>query len=54
VSSLVTEVPITGDASAWYFSGSVFTLAAIVLLSLWAFHSSVGGQRLWKQLLSDE
>ena len=54
VSNLMTDAPITADTSAWYFSGSVFTLATIVVLSLWAFHSSVGGERLWKRLLSDE
>jgi hypothetical protein len=51
---LVSAAPITTDTSAWYFAGSAFMMATIAALSLWAFYRSAGGERLWKQLLSDE
>ena len=54
VFALVSEAPITTDTSAWYFPGSVFMLATVAALSLWAFYTSTGGERLWKQLLPDE
>ena len=54
VFSLVSQAPITMDTSVWYFPGSIFMVATIAALSLWAFYTSTGGERRWKQLLSGE
>ncbi len=50
---LIRDLPITADASAWFFPESVFMVAALAALACWAFHVSIGGQRLWNRLLSD-
>jgi serine/threonine-protein kinase len=34
--------------SAWYFGGTALLLAAVLALAAWAFHTSLGGRRLWK------
>jgi serine/threonine-protein kinase len=46
--SNATNVP-GARVSAWYFGGTVFVLAAALALSAWAFHTSLGGRRLWKE-----
>jgi general stress protein CsbA len=37
-----------GSTSAWYFGGTVFVLGVAVALAGWAFHTSLGGRKLWK------
>jgi hypothetical protein len=35
--------------SAWYFGGTAFLLCVAVALAAWAFHTSLGGRKLWKE-----
>jgi hypothetical protein len=44
----VTNVP-GARTSAWYFGGTAFLLAVAVALAVWAFHTSLGGRKLWKE-----
>jgi hypothetical protein len=34
---------------AWYFGGTAFVLFAAGALAVWAFHTSLGGRKLWKE-----
>ncbi len=54
VSSLFSRVPITTDFSAWYAGTALFTLLAVLALALYAFHTSLGGQKVFEgKLLED-
>ena len=44
----VANVP-GARTSAWYFGGTAFLLAVAVALAVWAFHTSLGGRKLWKE-----
>jgi serine/threonine-protein kinase len=44
----LTNVP-GGRMSAWYFGGSAFVIFVAVALAVWAFHTSLGGRKLWKE-----
>jgi hypothetical protein len=46
--SNATNVP-GARMSAWYFGGTAFVLAAALALAAWAFHTSLGGRKLWKE-----
>jgi hypothetical protein len=48
VSSLLFDVPVTLDASAWYFGNMMLLLTIVVALALWGFYTSVGG-RMWRE-----
>jgi predicted Ser/Thr protein kinase len=43
----VVSIPV-GQTSAWFFPQSMFLLALAVALAVWAFHTSLGGRKLWK------
>jgi len=45
---LMTSIPPTMHVSAWYFGGSVAMLASAIVLAVWAFYTSLAGQKLWK------
>ena len=45
-SQLLLDLPITRDASAWYFGNMALLLAIVVGLATWAFYTSLAG-RLW-------
>ena len=47
VIDLLTIGPATWQPSAWYFGSTVFVLASIVALAVWALHTSIAGRRLW-------
>ena len=51
VAAILLRAPATLNSSAWYFGSAIFTLASIVALAAWAFHTSIAGQRLWKRNL---
>ena len=34
--------------SSWYFGGTAFVLIAVFALAAWAFHTSLGGRKIWK------
>jgi hypothetical protein len=42
VSSLLFDVVLAMDASAWYFGNTVFVLAVVVTLAIWAFYTATG------------
>ena len=46
---LVIGAPITTDFSAWYATNALVILAAILALSTYAFHTSLGGQKLFER-----
>ena len=43
-----TAVP-AAQPSAWYFGNAVLVLGAVLALAGWAFHTSLGGRKLWKE-----
>jgi len=49
VDALLGKVLPTMQPSAWYFGNDLFLLAFVVALAAWGFHTSIAGQRLWKQ-----
>ena len=49
VAAILVRAPATLHSSAWYFGSSIFSLASVVALAAWAFHTSIAGQRLWKR-----
>ena len=42
------NVPITLDFSNWYAARSLSVLLGFVVIAAWGFHTSLAGQRLWK------
>ena len=46
VSSLLFDVVLTTDSSAWYVGNTVFVLAVVVVLAGWAFYTATG-RRPW-------
>jgi serine/threonine-protein kinase len=51
---LLRSVPITTDFSAWYSASSVIVLLAVLGLAALAFHTSLGGQKLFEGKLLKE
>jgi hypothetical protein len=49
VSGVLGNVPVTLNSSAWYLGSMVFMLGTVLALAVWAFHTAIAGQRLWKQ-----
>lgn len=47
VNFLFPLVPITTDFSAWYAGSTLFTLLVVLALSVYAFHTSLGGQKVF-------
>ena len=45
---LMGSIPASIHVSAWYFGGAVLMLVSAILLAVWAFYTSMAGQRLWK------
>src|SRR5712664_74360 len=43
------NVPITLDFSTWYAARSLSVLLGFVVIAAWGFHTSLAGQRLWKE-----
>jgi hypothetical protein len=46
VSSLLFDVVVTLDASAWYMGNTLLLIGIVVGLTLWSFYTAVGG-RIW-------
>jgi protein kinase-like protein len=54
VSGLLQSAAITTDFSAWYATSALIVLVAVLALSAFAFHRSLGGQKLFEgKLLND-
>ena len=49
VTGLTRDLPITSNASAWYFANAAFMVASVLALAVWGFVTSIAGRRLWKQ-----
>jgi hypothetical protein len=49
VEGLTRDIPITMNASAWYFGNAAFMVASVLGLALWGFFTSIAGRKLWKQ-----
>ncbi|MDQ2946939.1 MAG: hypothetical protein M3Y27_13520, partial [Acidobacteriota bacterium] len=48
VADLLLNVPVTVNASAWYFPSEAFVLLGLAVLAAWAFQASIAGRQLWK------
>jgi serine/threonine-protein kinase len=48
VAAVLVFFPITADFSAWYAGSAIFTLACIVTLTGYAFHTALAGRTLFK------
>jgi hypothetical protein len=46
VSSLLFDIVVTLDSSAWYFGNSLLLVGIVAALAVWGFYTAVGG-RLW-------
>lgn len=54
VSGLLSNVPLTTDLSAWYSGYTIAMVVAVLALAGWAFHTSLGGEKLFSgNLLED-
>jgi serine/threonine-protein kinase len=53
VTDLLLNLPMTSDFSSWFIGAVIFGYAGVLALALWAFHTSLGGQKLWKEDLLD-
>ncbi len=51
---LLRGAPITTDFSAWYATNTFVILAAILALAAYAFHTSLGGQKLFERNFLEE
>ena len=52
VATLFNDVMYNNPAapsSAWYFGESMFLLGVLVAIAFWAFHTSLGGRKLWRE-----
>ena len=47
VFNILDGLPFTFNPSAWYFGTGMAIVAGFLALTAWAFHTSVGGRRLW-------
>ena len=45
---MVSNLPFSGDLSAWFMTNSLLALSSVVALAAWGFYHSLGGQPLWK------
>jgi serine/threonine-protein kinase len=54
VASVLVLFPVTTDFSAWYAGSAIFTLACIVGLTGYAFHTALAGRPLFKAAFLEE
>ena len=54
VAGVLVLFPITADFSAWYAGSAIFTLACIVALTGYAFHTALAGRPLFKAKFLEE
>ncbi|MBV9147911.1 MAG: protein kinase [Acidobacteria bacterium] len=50
---VLLNLPMTSDFSSWFIGGVIFAYASVAALALWAFHTALAGQKLWKEELFD-
>ena len=51
--NILLNVPFTLDPSAWYAPASTCMVLSIIALAVWGFHTSLAGQKLFKEELFD-
>jgi serine/threonine-protein kinase len=45
---MISNLPFSGDLSAWFMTNSWLAVFSVVALAAWGFYHSLGGQPLWK------
>ena len=53
VTDLILGAPITANFSQWFVGSTIFVFASIAAVGVWAFHTALSGQKLWKDELFD-
>jgi predicted Ser/Thr protein kinase len=48
---VVLNVPTTANLSNWFIGSTIFVYASVAALGVWAFYTSLAGQKLWKEEL---
>ena len=46
--NMTSNLPLSGDFSAWYMPTSILALLSVVALAGWGFYHSLGGEPLWR------
>ena len=54
VLQLLSSIPLTTKLTAWYGGNEITALIAVLALAAFAFHTSLGGQKLFEGKLLDE
>jgi hypothetical protein len=54
VPQLLLRLPLTLDPSRWYFSHGMLGVAIVLGLAIYAFHTSLGGQKAFGGLVLEE
>jgi predicted Ser/Thr protein kinase len=47
--NIVLNVPVTFDFSNWYATTGWAVMLSFLAIAAWGFHTSLGGQKLWKE-----
>ena len=45
---MAANLPLSGDLSAWFATNSLLALLSVLVLAVWGFYHSLGGQPIWK------
>jgi len=45
---MTANLPFSSDLSVWFMSGSLLALSTVVVLAVWGFYHSLGGEMVWK------
>ena len=48
ITSILSLFPVTTDFSAWYAGSTIFAIAFVVALAIWAFHTALAGRPVFK------
>jgi hypothetical protein len=49
VDGLLSDLPVTFDATVWYFPSFVLMAGVLFVAALWGFKQAIAGRQLWKQ-----
>jgi len=49
VSTILPEFPLTTNFSNWYAGSTLFVLASVLALTVYAFHTAMAGRPLFKE-----
>ena len=45
---MASSLPLSSDLSAWFTMNSLLAFSSVLLLAVWGFYHSLGGQPIWK------